>query len=273
VKRRDFVRLAGGAAVGWPLATRAQQVDPMKRIGVLMGVAEDDPEGRTRFRALQRGLQELGWMEGRNLRLEVRWAAGDQSRYQKFAAELAGIAPDVILCGSGPRGLKALLQETRTIPIVSVGVSDPAGQGLVTSMARPSGNVTGFSLIEFSIVGKMLETLIEVAPNLSRVMLMFNPDNPSAIHFLHSFEGAALSLAVLSTTGQIHNGEEIERAMERLAGEPRSGLVIPPDTLALFNRELIIGLAARHRLPAIYYNRAFTANGGLMSYGVDLADI
>jgi putative ABC transport system substrate-binding protein len=277
MRRRAFITLLGGAAAGpsvcWPLAARAQQGERVRRIAVLMSLAETDSDGRARFTAFQQGLQKLGWQENRNLRFETRWVAGDLNRYPSHAAELVASAPDVILAGSGPSGLRAVQKETRTIPIVSVGVSDPASLGFVDSMARPGGNVTGFALFEFSIVGKMLETLKQIAPSVERAALLSNPDNPSHIHYLRAFEDAAASLAVEPIAAGVHDASEIKHALERLSGKPPTGLIVPPDTLAQAHRELIIELAVRHRLAAIYTNRAFTVGGGLMSYGADIPDL
>ena len=265
MKRRDFITLLGGAAVGWPIAARAQQAERMRRIGVLAALGEDDPDMRARLAGLQQGLERLGWSEGRNVRIDTRFAGGSGDRHQPLAKELVSLQPDVIFAQSTPIAA-ALQRESSSIPIIFVEVSDPIGSGFIASLARPGGNLTGLLAFEASITGKWLAMLKEVAPRLARAALLANPKTTAYDYFLRSAEALAPSLAEV-VPSRIENGADIERTIAAFAQVPDGGLVLPPDGTTLLHRDLIIDLAARHRLPAIYAFRAFVADGGLMSYG------
>jgi putative tryptophan/tyrosine transport system substrate-binding protein len=268
VKRRAFITLLGGAAAGWPLAAQAQQSERMRRIGVLMPLAEDDQEARTLVTTFVMGLHEQGWMVGRNVLIDYRWAAGDAQRIQTFAKELVEQKPDLIVARSSPV-VAALLQQTRSIPIVFFQVVDPVGQGFVANLARPGGNVTGFTIFEPTIVSKWLELLKEMAPRLARVALIYNPDTaPFAESFFGSITAATSSVVRLP----IRQASEIKSLVTNFAKEPNGGLIVLPDASNLTNRELIVAMAAQHRLPAIYPFRFFATTGGLMSYGIDPAE-
>ena len=272
MRRRNFIALLGGAAAAWPIAARAQQSAGMRRIGVLIGLAEDDPDAQARLSAFRQGLDRLGWSEGGNVRLDYRFApAGAQA--QALAKELVALQPDVILAQTTPV-VAALQRETRTIPIVFVGVADALGSGLVTSFARPDGNTTGFMLFETGITGKWLGMLKEIAPNLERAALVINPKTAAYYEFyLRAGQAAASSLAVELVFVPIENtAADIERAIALFARTPNGGLLLPPDSSTVVHRDLIITLAARHRLPAIYPDRLFVAAGGLMCYSTNRAD-
>jgi len=273
VKRRHFITLLGSAAAAWPLTARAQQGERVRRVGVLMNMPADDPEGPQRAKALETGLQELGWIHGRNLEIVYRWVSHDTNlRTQVF--ELIAAQPDLIL-GSTTPALTALQQETRTIPIVFVQVVDPVAQGFVPSLAHPGGNITGFSAYELSgIAGKWMGLLIEVAPRVGRLGLLFNPNTaPAANYFLRSFETAASSFAVEAIPTPVHDTSELERAVTAFAAKPNAGLIAMPDVFTTVHRDLIISLAARHRLPALYTLRVFAVDGGLVSYGIEPTDV
>jgi putative ABC transport system substrate-binding protein len=265
MKRREFIAFIGGAAA-WPLAARAQQSGRIRRLGVLMGTAESDPEIQARVNAFRQRLQELGWTDGRNIRIDYRFAAGDPIRLRAYAAELVGLAPDVMFVSSPPT-LRVLREQTHTIPIVFVGVADPAGASFVESLARPGGNLTGFTNFEFSIAGKWLELLKEFVPHISRAAVLQNPTNPTAAGYLRVVDAAARSMAVQVTTVAAHDAAEIERAINTVAHDSNDGLIVLPEISTTHNRELIVALAARHRLPAIYPFRYFAEIGGLISYG------
>jgi putative tryptophan/tyrosine transport system substrate-binding protein len=270
-RRREFITLLGSAAAAWPVVARAQQRERVRRIGVLMNLAEGDPEAQQRAKALETGLQELGWSHGRNLKIAYRWAHHDVN-LRTQAAELVAAQPDLILSNTTP-ALTALRQETRTIPIVFVQVVDPVAQGFVPSLTHPGGNITGFSPFEYSLGGKWLELLKKVAPRIVRVGLLFNPKTaPSAHYFLRSFEAAASSLAVEAIPTAVHDTSELERAIMALVARPDAGIVVMPDTFTTAHRDLIISLAARHRLPGVYLLRIFADNGGLLSYGSEPTD-
>ena len=270
MKRRDFITLLGGAAAARPLGGRAQE-ERIRRIAVLTGYAASDPEGQARVGAFQQGLRELGWIESRNVWIDVRWAAADPSLLRAYAAELVELTPDVILVNNA-QGLTAVQGVRRDIAIVFAGVSDPVGLHFVDSLARPGGNVTGFTTFEYSPVAKLLEALKEIAPGVTRVALIFDPDNPSSVGHLRSFETAAPSFAVKSIAAAVHSPAEIERAIEAFARERDGGLLVPPNTTLTSQRDLIVALAARYRLPAVYPFRVFVTAGGLMSYGADRVD-
>jgi putative ABC transport system substrate-binding protein len=270
VKRRDFITLLGGAAAAWPLAARAQQGERMRRIGVLMGDAEDDPGVKARLAAFRQGLDRLGWSPDRNVRIDYRFAANNPDQYQSLAKELVGVQPDVLLANTTPVAA-AFERESRTIPIVFVNVSDPIGSGLVASLARPGGNLTGLLLYEEGITGKWLAMLKEIAPSLSRAALIANPKRTPYDYFVRSAKSVAPPLAIELAPTPVENAADIERVMESFAREPNGGLVVLPGT-PYEHRDLVIALAARHRLPAVYAFRLFVAAGGLMSYGTDFVD-
>ena len=269
LERREFITLLGGAAA-WPLAARAQQ-ERMRRIGVLMSLSESDPEARAWVTALKEGLQRLGWEQDRNVRIDYRWGAGDDQRLRTYAAELVGMAPDVIFAGVTP-ALAALHRETRSLPIVFVQVSDPVKLGFVASLAQPGGNMTGFATFEHPIGGKWLELLKDSAPGRTRVAVIFDSQVRSQPPYLQAIEAAAPSFGVQLTLADVHNAAEIERAIDAFAQQPNGALLVVPNPLTILERDRIIALAARHRLPAVYPYRFFAGGGGLMSYGIDLAD-
>jgi putative ABC transport system substrate-binding protein len=271
-RRRKFIALLGGLAAAWPIAASAQQRERMRRIGVLMGVA-DDREGQARVTALKQGLQELGWTDGRNIQIETRFGGADAGRIRAHAAELVALAPDVIVSNTTPV-IRALRQATSSIPIVMAGANEPVEQGFVSSLAHPGGNITGFSFIDFQMVGKWLEMLKEAAPGVARAALMFNPDTvPHYYVYLHSFEAEPRSIAVEVTAAPVRDTAEIERALAKLGREPGGGLIVAPDPFTIVHHQLLIRLAQQHRLPAIYASRTYVAQGALMSYGPDPYDM
>jgi putative ABC transport system substrate-binding protein len=273
MKRREFITLLGGAAAAWPLAARAQQTDRMRRIGALMGWAPDDPDGQARVRAFLQGLSELGWTEGRNVLIDYRWAGLDPGHMQAFAAELVGLAPNVLLA-TATTSSQAFQQATRTIPIVFASLSDPIGSGLVSNLARPEGNLTGFTTFEYSLAGKWLGLLRETAPRITRAAIVFNPDSaPFAANYVKPAEEAAHTLGINLTAVAVRDAAEIERALVTIANEQAGGLIVVPDIFTVANRGLIAALAAKHRVPAIYPNSFFVTAGGLMSYGPDVIDV
>jgi putative ABC transport system substrate-binding protein len=273
MRRRGFISLVGGAAAAWPLAARAQQPERMRRIGVLMGHAENDSEAQAWVAAFREGLQKLGGTEGRNIRIDTRWATAlDAEARQRFAKELVALQPDLILSATTPT-TAALLQQTRTIPIVFATVSDPVGSGFVASFARPGGNVTGFTNIEPTMAGKWLELLKEIAPRVARVAFLFNPETaPYAEYYLNPFKAAAASFAVEAIAAPVRDRSELEPVVAALAREPNGGLVLVTDSFLTAHRAEITSLAAHYRLPAVYPYRFFTELGGLMSYGNDQPD-
>jgi putative ABC transport system substrate-binding protein len=263
--------LLGGAAVTWPLVARAQQADRMRRIGVLTNLAENDPEGKVRHAAFLQALQELGWLEGRNLRVDYRWTAGDAGSGQKYAAELVGLAPDVILA-TGSAELAPLLQVTRTIPIVFTIVPDPVGAGFVDSLSRPGGNATGFSQFEYGLSGKWLELLKELAPGVTRAAVLREPGLTAAIAQFAALQAVAPSLRVELVPLNLRDAGNIERSVAEFTRSSADGLIVTSGPLAAVHRDLIIAAAARHKLPAVYSSRFWAANGGLISYGPDFVD-
>src|SRR6516225_910205 len=269
MKRRGFITLLGGAAA-WSLAARAQQGEQIRRIGVLTGDAEDDPGVKARLAAFQQGLDRLGWSVDRNVRIDYRFAANNLDQYQPLAKELVGLQPDVLLAYATPVAA-AFQRESGTIPIVFVSVSDPIGSGLVASLARPGGNLTGFLLYEEGITGKWLAMLKEIAPGLSRAALIANPKRTPYDYFVQSAKSIAPSLAIELVPSPIENAADIERVIVSFAREPNGGLVVLPGT-PNEHRDLVVAIAARHRLPAVYCFRSFVVAGGLMSYGTDLID-
>jgi putative ABC transport system substrate-binding protein len=272
MRRRAFIALLGGAAATWPLAPRAQRRERMRRIVFLHALAESDPDALARVVAFGQGLAALGWMENHNVQVEHRFSGGDLARIQAYATELVGSTPDLIVASSTPV-LAALKQATHTIPIVFSVVNDPVGQGFIASLAHPGGNITGFTFIDFPLIGKWLELLKEIAPDVWRVTLMFNPESaPYYLVFLRDFGATAASLAELSAT-PVHDEAEIEAAAAAFAREPGGGLIAAPDPFINTRRGLILALAVRHRLPAIYGFRQYVAEGALISYGPDAIDI
>src|SRR5215472_628712 len=271
MKRRAFITLLGGAAATWPLAARAQQRERMRRIGVLMSLAEDDPEGQSRLRAFVQGLQQSGWTDGRNLRIDIRWGAGDAERIRRYAAELAALAPDVILAGGGAV-IPSLLQATRTVPIVFTQTPDPVGAGFVESLARPGGNVTGFTTFEYGISAKWLELLKEIAPRVTRAAVIRDAAIASGTGQWGALQSVAPSFGVELSPVNMRDADEIERAVAAFARSANVGLIVAASTLAIVHREPIITLAARHKLPAVYSGRFFVTAGGLTSYGPDSID-
>jgi putative tryptophan/tyrosine transport system substrate-binding protein len=270
VKRRQFIRLIGSAAVAWPLAARAQQPDRMRRIGALAGVA-DDAEGQARFAAFRQGMQQLGWTDGRNVRIDYRFGGGDADTIRKHAAELAELAPDVILA-AGSAAVGSVLQAARTVPIVFVIVVDPVGAGFVDSLARPGGNATGFINFEYSIGAKWLELLKAIAPGVTRVAVLRDPAITAGTGQFGAIQSAAPSLGVEVSPINMREADEIERAVVAFARSTNGGLILTGSALAVVHRDLIITLAARHKLPAVYFERNFVAGGGLVSYGPDYLD-
>jgi putative tryptophan/tyrosine transport system substrate-binding protein len=274
VKRREFITLVGGVTLAWPLAARAQQPDRMRRLGVLMAFDENDPEAKAYLSGLTKGLAEFGWTDGRNLRMDVRWAAGKVDRMQMFAKELLDLQPDVILAHGTP-ATAAFQRETRTIPIVFAVVSDPVGSGFVASLQRPGGNLTGFIHMEASLGGKWLELLTEIAPSIKRATIMFNPDTASyaGSYYLPPFEAAARSFKVAPIVAPVHSEAEIETVITSLGSEPGGGLIVMPDTFVESRRAHTILLAARNNVPAVYPDSVWPRDGGLLSYGPNRADI
>jgi len=266
VKRREFITLLGGAAA-LPVAARAQQPERMRRVGVLMAF-ESGPLAQNYLTAFRQALQEKGWAEGRNIRIDERWSGADADRLRVYAAEMVSLKPDVILAGGG-RAMAALQAQTRDIPIVFEGPTDPVRQGFVASMARPGGNMTGFSSFEVSIIGKLLEALKEIAPHTARVALMFHPDITAATDYLHLLEAVAPSFSVKPIAAPSRDPAEIERAIDALAKEPNCALMLAQDVFMVSQRDLIVRLVATHRLPAVYPFREYVTSGGLLSYGAD----
>jgi putative ABC transport system substrate-binding protein len=272
MRRREFITLVGGAAATWPLFARAQQAERMRRIGVLMGFAENDSRSHAHMAAFRDGLQKLGWTEGRNIRIDTRWAAFDAESRQRFAKELITLRPDLILSHSTPTTAELLLQ-TRTIPIIFATVTDPVGSGFVASLPRPGGNVTGFTLVEPTMAAKWVELLKEIAPRVNRVAMLFNPATATyADYFLKPFKAAAPSFAVEAIAAPARGTSELESVVAAQVREPNGCLIVMPDGFMDANREEIISLAARYHLPAVYAYRFFTERGGLLSYGADLSD-
>jgi putative ABC transport system substrate-binding protein len=271
MERRTFLSLVSGGILATPLAAAAQQTGPMRRIGVLMGLAESDPPAQARVGAFRRGLQALGWTEGRNVHIDIRWATSSNApAMQRFAKELVALQPDLILSHNTPT-TATLLQHTRTIPIVFAVVSDPIGSGFVASFPRPGGNVTGFTNIEPTMASKWLELLKEVAPRVARVAFLFNPVSaPFAEYYLGPFHAAAVSVAMEAIPTPVRNVSELESAIAAQARTPNGGLVVMTDSFLVTHREKITSLAARYRLPAVYPFRDFIELGGLLSYGNDL---
>ena len=269
MKRREFMTLLGGATA-WPIAARAQQPERMRRIGVLAPTAPDDAEAQTRFAALRQGLQRFGWIEGRNLQIDARWGAGDAGAIGSAATELAALAPDVIVASGSAAA--AILQATRTVPIVFVSVPDPVGSGFVESLAQPGGNATGFIMFEYGLSAKWLELLKEIAPSVTRAAVLRDPAIVAGIGQFAVIQSAAPSVGVDVSAINMHDGAEIERAVTAFARRPNGGLILAASALAAIHRDLVVSLAARYKLPAVYITRYFVAGGGLVSYGPDFVD-
>jgi len=270
VKRRQFITLLGGTAA-WPLAVRAQQPDRIRHIGVLMNRAVDNPEGQDRLAAFHQGLQELGWSVGRNVRIDTRWSEDNADRSAKYSSELVALAPDIILA-AGTLAVMALQRISRTLPIVFAVVADPVGGGFVDSLARPGGNATGFMVYEYSLAAKWLELLKEIAPSVIRVGVIRNAANPAGIAAFSAIQNAAQSLGVEVSPINVRDPGEIERSVTTFALSPNGGLVVTQTASATLYRDLIIAVAARRKLPAVYGNRYDVTAGGLISYAPDLVD-
>ncbi len=273
MRRREFMVLLGGAPAVWSVAARAQQPEQLRRIGVLSLWAETDAEAHAQYTAFRKRLDELGWIEGRNVRVDYRSGAGDVGRAQLFAKELVGLNPDVLVSISTP-ATQALQAETRTVPIVFAMVSDPVGSGFVASLAKPGGNITGFINIEASLSGKWLELMRKIAPSVSRVALLFNPQTaPYARYYLETFRSAAAAVSVEGIEAAVHSATEIEAVITKLGRQSDAGLIVMPESFVVVYREMICALANRYRLPAIYPFRFFASSGGLLSYGIDPSDL
>jgi putative ABC transport system substrate-binding protein len=270
LKRREFITLLGGAAAGWPVAARAQ-TERMRRIGVLHTSVADDPHGQARNTAFLQALAQSGWIEGRNVRIDIRWSAADAERIRRYAAEMATLAPDVILA-TGSAVVAPLLQATRSVPVVFVLVPDPVGSGFVDSLARPGGNATGFMLYEYSTYAKYVELLKEVAPGVTRMAVLRDAAITSGIGQFGVIQATAAALKLEVIPVNVRNAAEIEQAVTSLARSANGGLLVTGSPLTFLHRSQIIALAARHKLPAVYYERAFVADGGLLSYGSDFID-
>jgi len=270
VKRRDFITLLGGAAA-WPLAASAQQPERPRRIGVLMNRAADNPEGQDRLAAFHQGLQELGWNVGRNVRIDIRWTEDNADRSAKYAAELLALAPDIILA-SGTIAVTGLQHLSRTLPIVFASVADPVGAGIVDSLAHPGGNATGFMIYEYNLSAKHLELLKEIAPRVTRVAIIRNAANPAGIASFGALQNAAQSLGVQTSPINVRDADEIERSVAAFARSPNGGLIVTQSASATVYRDLIIAVAARHKLPAVYALRYDAIGGGLISYGPEIVD-
>jgi putative tryptophan/tyrosine transport system substrate-binding protein len=267
LRRREFITLLGGAAA-WPFSAHAQQSARMPRVGVLMSIAENDPEAKARLAAFQDGLQKLGWTEGRNLQIDHRWGEGEADRIRAYALELVGTKPDVIVAVA-TNALSALRDATRTIPIVFVQIVDPIRDRYVASLARPGGNITGFMQYEYSIAVKWLELLKQIAPRVSRVAVMHDPSNPVSIGLLRTIEAAGPSFGTTLIPAEARGAADIERAFDALGREPNGGLIVVPGPVTTVHREKIIALADQRLVPTVYAFRAFVVSGGLASYGVD----
>src|SRR5262245_3273213 len=270
MRRRDFITLLGGAAA-WPFAARAQQGERMRRVGVLMNIAEDDAQAQPRMEAFLHGLQPLGWTVGRNLQIDVRWAAADADLFRKYAIELVGLEPDVIFASTNS-AVAPLQQATRTLPIVFTITVDPVGAGFVASLARPGGNTTGFLLYEYSISGKWLELLKQIAPGVTRAAVLRDPSTAAGIGQFAAIQAVAPPFGVELSPVDVRDRGEIERAVTTFAHDPNGGLIVTGSASQLVHRKLIVTLAARHRLPAVYPFRYMATEGGLIAYGPEIID-
>jgi putative ABC transport system substrate-binding protein len=270
IGRREFIAALGGATVVWPLAARAQQREGLRRIGLLQGLTADDPVAQANNAAFVQGLEQLGWTDGRNVHIDFRWGAGNVADMRKNAAELVALAPDVILAVS--QGVGSLLQVTHTVPVVFVIVPDPVGSGFVESLSRPGGNATGFLMFEYSLCGKWLELLKEIAPGVTRAAMLRDAADPSGIGELAAIQSVAPAIGLDVSPLNMGNAAEIERAVAAFAQTANGGLIVSSSALTVVHRDLIITLAARHKLPAVYFQRFFVASGGLVSYGPNFLD-
>jgi putative tryptophan/tyrosine transport system substrate-binding protein len=271
MRRREFITLLGGATAAWPVAGRAQQGERMRRIGALTPLAADDPQSQSRMTAFVQGLQQLGWTDGRNVRIDTRWSAADADRIRRNAAELVALAPDVILA-TGASTLAPLLQETRAVPMVFVVVTDPVGAGFVDSLARPGGNVTGFINFEYGISAKWLELLKQIAPSVTRAAVIRDPAITAGVGQFAAIQSVAPSFGVELKPVNVRDAGEVERAIVDFARSSNGGLIVTGSGLAIVHRDLIVTLAARHKLPAVYWDRMLVTGGGLISYGADIID-
>jgi putative ABC transport system substrate-binding protein len=272
MRRREFIAFLGRAAAAWPLAARAQQGERMRWIGLLMNRGASDPQGQARVAAFQQALQQLGWSDGRNLRIDIRWGEDLVDRERKYAEELIALAPDIVFA-SGTLSVAAVQHASGTMPIVFVGVTDPVGAGLVDNLARPGGNVTGFMIYEYSFGGKRLELLKLISPNVRRVAVLRDPANPGGSAEFAAIQAVAQSLKVeVSPIDSRRDASAVEHAVAAFASSPNGGLIVTPNASASVRRDLLVGLAARHKLPAIYPFRELVTDGGLMSYGPDVVD-
>jgi putative ABC transport system substrate-binding protein len=271
MRRRDFIKVIGGGAAAWPLVMRAQQPEQMRRIGVLMNRVAGDPEGKARVAAFQHGLQQFGWTDGRNVRIDIRWGEDDVDRERQYAAELVALAPDVILA-AGTLAVAASQRVTRTLPIVFVGVGDPVGAGFVDSLARPGGNTTGFMVYEYSLSGKWLELLKEIAPSVTRAAVLRDPDSPAGIGQFSAIEAAAQRLGVEVIPVSVRDAGEIERGVAAFARAANGGLIVTPSGRVSLHRDLIIAVADRYKLPAVYPFQYMVTGGGLISFAPDWVD-
>jgi len=271
IQRREFITLLGGAAAAWPLAGRRQQANGMRRVGVLMDLAADDPEGRARLAAFRAELSRLGWTDGGNIRIDIRWGAGVANRMREYAEELVALMPDAILASGSP-SVGALQQSITKLPVVFTSVVDPVGAGFVASLARPGGNTTGFMLLEYSIGTKWLELLKDAEPRVTRVAVLRDPTLASGSGQFGAIQAVASSFGVELSPIGMRNASEIEDAVNAFAPGAKGGLIVTASTLATQHRELIVALASRHRLPAVYSNRLFVTDGGLLSYSPDRID-
>jgi putative ABC transport system substrate-binding protein len=272
MRRREFISFLGGALAAWPLAAQGQQGEQVRLIGALLPIAKDDPDYQPWLGAFRQALQELGWVDGRNVRIDIRWATTNAAEIRRQAAELAALAPDVILA-PGTSTVGPLMRATHAVPIVFPIIADPVSGGFVDSLARPGGNATGFMLFEYSISGKWLELLKQIAPGVKRVAVLGDPDTPTGPAQFGVIQAVAPSLRVEVSSFNKRDASEIERVVTAFAQSPNGGLIVTPGGPAFLNRDLIITLAARHKLPAIYFDRAFVAAGGLLSYGPDRIDL
>ena len=271
MKRREFITLLGGAAATWPTLAQAQQSEHVRRIAVLMNRAPNDSEGQARLATLRQALQQLGWNEGRNVQIDIRYGEDNIDRERKYAAELLALSPDIIVA-SGTVSVTALQPISKDVPIVFAVVTDPVGAGFVDNLARPGGTVTGFMIYEYSLAGKWLELLKQIAPSVTQVVVLRDPTNPSGIAIFGAIRTAAQSLGVQVSPAGIRDAGEVERAIAALARSGNGGLIVTPNASGSVQRELIVALAAQYKLPAIYPFLYLVHNGGLMSYGTDLVD-
>jgi putative tryptophan/tyrosine transport system substrate-binding protein len=271
MRRREFITLLGGAVANLPLAARAQQPVRVRRIGFLASVAADDAEGQARNAAFSQGLEQLGWTVGRNIQIEYRWAAGSADHLHKYAAELTALAPEVIVAAGGT-SLGSLLQATRTVPTVFAIVPDPVGSGFVASLARPGGNATGFMQFEYNLSGKWVELLRQIAPRVTRAAVLWDPTIPPGIGQFAIIQSVAPSVGIDVSPVNVRDASEIERAVAAFARFSNGGLIVTASALAVVHRDLIVTLAARHKLPAVYFQREFVDGGGLISYGSNWVD-